>query len=294
MSLPVRTGQLSWRSGAQESVTSFDVVGEGRAALLLPALSSIGTREEMRPLASRLGGRFQCLIPDWPGFGNAPRAQLPVTVETMRRFLRAFIDRQTWSRPIAVAAGHAAPYLVEAAREHPSLFERLVLIAPTWRGPLPTAMGEDRRPLYGRIRRLIEMPVLGQALYRVNVSAPVVARMMRAHVYAEPAHVDAGLLAAKLAVTRRERARFATAAFVTGELDPVRSREAWLALFADGLPPTLVLRPASAPPRSTAEIDALIASGRVHAAEVRGALAAHEEYPDDAAAAILGFVGVPD
>jgi hypothetical protein len=102
------------------------------------------------------------------------------------------------------------------------------------------------------------------------------------------------LLAAKLAVTRRERARFATAAFVTGELDPVRSREAWLALFAAGLPPTLVLRPASAPPRSTAEIDALIASGRVHAAEVRGALAAHEEYPDDAAAAILGFVGVPD
>jgi hypothetical protein len=34
------------------------------------------TRTEMRPLASRFSGRLRCLIPDWPGFGDAGRAKL--------------------------------------------------------------------------------------------------------------------------------------------------------------------------------------------------------------------------
>lgn len=268
-----------------------DVVGSGPDALLLPALSSISARSEMRPLAKDLGREFRCMIPDWPGFGNQARAPLPMNPHTMHAFLDALFVEKPGPYALAVAAGHGAPYLVAAARRHPGLFRRLVLVAPTWRGPLPTAMGPERRGLFKVLRRLVEMPLVGDALYRINISRPVIGRMMRAHVYADPDHVTPGVIADKHAITRQIGGRFGTAAFVTGGLDPHENREAFLSLFeVPGLPPILVLRPERAPRRSGAEMDALIATGRVSRESIPGALSAHEEYAGEVAEAIRAWV----
>jgi pimeloyl-ACP methyl ester carboxylesterase len=264
-----------------------DRIGSGAPALLLPALSSIATREEMRPLARRLSARHRCLVPDWPGFGAQARARVPLTPGTLHAFLDALLAQEPGPYAVGIAAGHAAGYLVAAAFRHPGAFARLVLVAPTWRGPLPTAMGPQRRPLYRRLRRAVETPVVGDLLYRLNVSTPVVARMMQAHVYADPARVTPAVLADKRRVTHQPRARFGTAAFVTGGLDPVETREDFLALFGPGLPPVLMLRPKGTPRRSGAEMAALAETGRVRSVDVPGALAAHEEYPEAVAAAIL-------
>ena len=56
-----------------------------------------------------------------------------------------------------VACGHAAGYTIDLEARHPGTFTHLVLIAPTWRGPLPTMMS-GRKPIQGRIRRLIYAP----------------------------------------------------------------------------------------------------------------------------------------
>ncbi|KMO30446.1 hydrolase [Methylobacterium aquaticum] len=264
-----------------------DRIGEGPPALLLPALSSISTREEMRSLAMRLSTRHRCLVPDWPGFGAQPRARVPLAPDTLHAFLDALLAQAPGPYALGVAAGHAAGYLVAAASRHPDAFARLVLVAPTWRGPLPTAMGEERRPLFGTLRRAVEVPVLGNLLYRLNVSAPVVSRMMQAHVYADPARVTPAVLADKRRVTHQPRARFGTAAFVTGGLDPVWTREDFHALFAPGLPPVLMVQPRGAPRRSGAEMTALAEAGLVRSVAVPGALAAHEECPEAVAAAIL-------
>ena len=266
--------------------TPCDVSGAGPDALLLPALSSISAREEMRPLARALGDAYRCLVPDWPGFGAHARARVPLAPETFHAFLDALIAAAPGPYALGVAAGHAAPYLAAAARRHPGTFARLVLVAPTWRGPLPTAMGPERARWFGRIRRAVEAPVVGEALYRINISAPVIGRMMRAHVYAEPGHVTPAVIGAKHRITRQRGGRFGTAAFVTGGLDPVGSRAAFLDLFRQGLPPVRVLRPAGAPRRSGAEMDALLAGGRVAGAGIPGALSPHEEYPAEVAAAI--------
>ncbi|MDV2984995.1 UNVERIFIED_CONTAM: alpha/beta hydrolase [Methylobacteriaceae bacterium AG10] len=266
--------------------TPCAVIGEGAESLLLPALSSISAREEMLPLARDLGDTHRCLVPDWPGFGAHPRARLPLNPANLHSFLDALLAAAPGPYALGVAAGHAAPYLVAAARRHPGAFARLVLVAPTWRGPLPTAMGPERAAWFGRIRRTVEMPLLGEALYRINISPPIIGRMMRAHVYAEPAHVTPDVVAAKHRITRQSRGRFGTAAFVTGGLDPAASRDDFLALFGDGLPPVRVLRPEKAPRRSGAEMDALIGTGRVAAVPVPGALSAHEEFPGAVAAAI--------
>lgn len=263
----------------------YGAAGAEPDALLLPALSSIASREEMAPLARALADDHRCLVPDWPGFGAHPRARVPLDPATLHEFLDALLAAAPGPYALAVAAGHAAGYLAAAARRHPQTFERLVLVAPTWRGPLPTAM-PARKNWFPRIRRAVEAPILGEALYRLNISPPVIRRMMRAHVYADPARVTPDVVRAKHRITRQRDGRFGTAAFVTGGLDPVGSRAAFLELFGPGLPPTLVLRSAGAPRRSGAEMDALVQSGRVRAAAVPGALSPHEEHPAAVAAAI--------
>lgn len=272
--------------GAHAVRASYDVCGDGPDALLLPALSSISTRTEMGGLAALLASDHRCLVPDWPGFGNAPRAVLPLTPDTLQTFLDRFVDTVVRPGAIGIAAGHAAAYLVRTARRDPGRFARLVLVAPTWRGPLPTMQQASGTRLQRALRGAIASPVLGEALYRLNVSHPVVAHMMRAHVYADPSRVTDAVLADKLAVTRQPRARYGTAAFVAGALDPVQSRADFLALFGLDLPPVLMLRPRGAPRRSATEMEALAASGRVTMVEVPGALAAHEEEPEAVASAI--------
>ncbi|MER2267401.1 alpha/beta fold hydrolase [Methylobacterium oxalidis] len=280
------TRTLSLDVAGRRVPTPCDVVGHGPEALLLPALSSISARAEMRALAKDLGHEFRCLIPDWPGFGDQPRARLPLRPDTFHAFLDALLAALPGPYALGVAAGHAAPYLVAAARRHPDRFRCLILVAPTWRGPLPTVMGPERRGLFRGLRRLVETPFLGDVLYRINISPPVIRRMMRAHVYADPAHVTPGVIADKHAITRQPGGRFGTAAFVTGALDPVETREDFLALFEGRLPPVRVLRPERAPRRSGAEMDALVATGRVVKVTVPGALSPHEEYAGEVAAAI--------
>jgi pimeloyl-ACP methyl ester carboxylesterase len=270
---------------------TVDIIGLwGPDALLLPALSSISARVEMRPLAQCLADRFRCVIPDWPGFGDRPREAVTLSPEAMQRFLEDFIDQNLRVPAIGIAAGHAATYLVRAASHLAGRFSHLVLIAPTWRGPLPTMLGASRRGLCDAIRRTIELPLAGEALYRLNVSRPVVAAMLRSHVYADPGKVTPDVIAAKLAITRQPGARFATAAFVTGGLDPVRSRDEFLRLFQASLPPTLLVRPRNARPRSAAEMDALAATGRVTVVTTAGALAGHEEEPGQVAKVIVDYV----
>lgn len=289
MGAPVHaTRTLDLTVSGHQVPTPCDVLGEGPEALYLPALSSISARDEMLPLAHALAGSYRALVPDWPGFGAQARVRLPLEPATLHAFLDALIAAAPGPYALGIAAGHAAPYLAMAAKRHPGSFAKLVLVAPTWRGPLPTVMGPERAPLFGRIRRAVELPVLGEALYRVNVSSPVIGRMMRAHVYAQPAHVTPEVIAAKHRITRQRGGRFGTAAFVTGGLDPLPSREAFLGLFVHRLPPVTLLRPDNAPRRSGAEMDALIATGRVTARAVPGALSPHEEFPLEVAAAIRG------
>jgi pimeloyl-ACP methyl ester carboxylesterase len=287
----METLELNLTVAGRPVPTPCDVFGsgaEGRPdALLLPALSTISARAEMRELARTLEAAYRSLIPDWPGFGARPRVRVPLAPPTFHAFLDALLAAAPGPYAVGIAAGHAAGYLVAAARRHPGRFGRLVLVAPTWRGPLPTAM-PGRAHWFPRIRRAVEAPLVGEALYRINISPPIIGRMMRAHVYGDPARVTPAVIRDKHAITRQRNGRFGTAAFVTGGLDPVGSRADFLALFGPDLPPTLVLRPERAPRRSGSEMDALIAGGRVTSARIPGALSPHEEHPDAVAAAIRG------
>ena len=101
-------------------------------------------------------------------------------------------------------------------------------------------MMNGRRPFFNRLCKLVDLPVLGFLLYQLNVNRVVVRYMAAGHVYADPAWLSDERQREKLAVARARGSRFASIRFVTGELDPVETREQFLALArqhpdADGL-----------------------------------------------------------
>ena len=68
--------RIIWSWEDQEVRVGYDRLGVGPVVLLLPALSSISTRQEMRPLQERLASDFSTIAIDWPGWKRAPSPHL--------------------------------------------------------------------------------------------------------------------------------------------------------------------------------------------------------------------------
>jgi pimeloyl-ACP methyl ester carboxylesterase len=152
-------------------------------------------------------------------------------------------------------------------------------------------MMNGHRPFFDRLCRLFDVPVLGPFLYRLNVNRLVIRYMAAGHVYADPAWLDRERLEQKLAVTRAPGARYASVRFVTGALDPLPNRDAFLDRARRTRIPILTVYGEDTPPRSRAEIAALATVPGVTSVSVqRGKLSFYEEFPDAAAAALLPFL----
>src|SRR5260370_22025355 len=216
------TQKIEWNWRGKTIRLGAGGCGSGPDVLLLPALSWISSRREMRPLQERLAPRYSTLAVDWPGFGENARPPLDWAPEAYAAFL-AFILSSVVAHPHAIiAAGHAATYVLAQAADASPPKPRLVLLAPTWRGPLPTMVG-GHRPFFDRLCRLVDYPVFRPLIYLLNVH-PFVARFMRAgHVYADPAFLRRERLREKLEVLRAPGPRFSSVRFVTRRLDPPAS-----------------------------------------------------------------------
>ena len=284
------SGQLSWTWHNETVALGLDRYGQGAPVLLLPALSSISTRREMRPLQERLSARYRTIAVDWPGFGDQPRPPLDWTPEACSAFL-SFLLNSLMPHPHAIiAAGHAATYALKDVAGQPGYADRLVLIAPTWRGPLPTMMA-GHRPFFDRLCRLVDRPIVGPLVYRLNVNRFVVRRMGAGHVYSVAKFLDSERLAEKLKVVRAPGARFSSVRFVTGRLDPAHSREEFLDYARRAGVPILVVYGAETPSRSRSEIEALASLPGVRSIVLaRGKLSIHEEFPDATFEAITPFL----
>jgi pimeloyl-ACP methyl ester carboxylesterase len=284
----METPTLEWHWRGETIRLRTESIGTGRKVLLLPALSSISTRHEMRPLQERLAKHYSTLCVDWPGFGDRARPRVDWTPEAYSAFL-SFLLTEVIPHPHAiVAAGHAGTYALEHGAS--GSIGRLVLIAPTWRGPLPTMMG-GHRPFFDRLCRLVDGPVLGPLIYRLNVNRLVVRYMASGHVYTDPAFLDGERLREKLDVVRAPGARFASVRFVTGRLDPLDTRVAFLDLAQRAVVPILLVYGAETPPKSRAEMEALAALPGVRGVRLpHGKLSVHEEFPDATMEAIGPFL----
>ena len=205
-------------------------------------------------------------------------------------FLR-YVLTEIAPQPFATAAaGHAAAYALQAAAIIPHSTGPLCLIAPTWRGPLPTMMN-GRRDVGERIARAAEWSVVGPLLYRLNVNRPTMRMMARGHVYSDPNWLSRERLVQKMAVVTAPGAWSASIRFVTGLLDPMPDSLTFQEAAQQAQDPILVICGASTPPRSKAEMQALARLANVKLVELpAGKLAVHEEFPEPVAEHILRFV----
>ncbi len=282
-----------WRYEGHQVALGVNRLGRGPAVLLLPALSSISTQTEMHPLQKCLAHRFTTITVDWPGFGTLPRAFLDWRPAFYRDFVECALSELAPTPYAIIAAGHAAAYVVDHCASHGAASRHLVLLSPTWRGPLPTMLGGDRA-IFARLAKAFDPPVVGALLYRLNINRFVVAMMARGHVYEDPGWLTRARLREKLAVSGARGARHASARFVTGRLDPFRHRADMLAALGRVRVPVLNMFSEHAPPKSRLEMEAM--AHAVNVTTVRasmGKLSFYEEHASIAADAILDFLA-PD
>ena len=284
------TRVVNWSWGGKEIRLKSTEGGIGRNILLLPALSSISTRHEMRPLQERLAREYSTFAIDWPGFGDEPRPQMDWRPEVYTTFLSFLLTSMVREPHAIIAAGHAAGYVLKHTAGAPQVEPRLVLVAPTWRGPLPTMIGE-RRPFFDRLCHLVDRPVLGPVIYWLNVN-PLTVRLMGAgHVYADPAYLAGERLREKLAIVRAGGARFASVRFVAGRLDPLANREEFVECARRALAPILVIYGSDTPQKSRAEVEAIATLPGIRTVRLpRGKLSVHEEFADATVEAITPFL----
>jgi pimeloyl-ACP methyl ester carboxylesterase len=280
--------QFLWSYQGQTFPIVYETLGQGSPVLLLPAFSTVSTREEMRGLAERLAPHFQVLAIDWLGFGQSARPGLDYQRSLYRQLLQDFAS-EVFDAPVAVvAAGHAAGYVMQLAAQNPSVWSKIVLVAPTWRGPLPT-MGASAS-VAGIVRGLVRSPLMGQALYKLNTTPSFLSWMYRRHVYTDATKLTPEFIDRKFQITQQPGARFAPAAFVTGALDPAANRDEFLS-WSQGLStPVMVVIGEQAPPKSKAEMEALVELPSVQVKRLPGTLGMHEEYAAETVEAILPFL----
>lgn len=265
----------------------FDRAGANeKTILLLPALSSISTRREMQGLQSILSEKFSTVAVDWPGFGDREKPFVNWRPELYDAFLGHLLNKIVPDPFAIVAAGHAAGYVLRHYAQEPNDAVRLVFLSPTWRGPLPTMMNGDR-PIFSKIAKAFDPPVLGGMLYKVNVNRFVIGMMARGHVYADPQWLDDRRMAEKLVVIRAAGARHGSARFITGYLDPFASRDEQTRAAERVRAPLHVMFAETAPRKSLTEMEALAALPNVTAHRfAKGKLSFYEEFPAETAAAI--------
>ncbi|MEG4810168.1 alpha/beta hydrolase [Microcoleus sp. F8-D3] len=286
---PAAVQEYIWNWQETQIKVIYETRGQGNPVLLLPAFSTVSTREEMRPLAEFLAPKFQVVSLDWPGFGESDRPRTDYKPQLYHQFLKDFVDSNFNSPVAVVAAGHAAGYVMQLAQSQPNVWSKIVLSAPTWRGPLPT-MTKQQSGWHGIVRELVRSPLLGQFLYKLNTAPSFLSFMYRRHVYADAAKVTPDFIQSKWQVTQKPGARYGSAAFVTGGLDPAKVRSEFTDKFQQLAVPVMVVIAENAPPKSKAEMEALTELPGVESLVIPGSLGIHEENAAALANAVQSFI----
>ncbi|NEQ19686.1 MAG: alpha/beta fold hydrolase [Microcoleus sp. SIO2G3] len=234
------------------------------------------------------GSNFQVVAVDWPGFGQSSRLVVNYEPALYQEFLEGFVTSVIKTPVAVVAAGHSAAYVLQLANKIPTVFSRIVLVAPTWRGPL-RVMGLNQQ-ITGTVRELVRSPFVGQILYKLNTLPSFLSFMYRRHVYVDAAKLTPDFIQHKWRNTQQPGGRYAPAAFVTGTLDAVDNQADFLALARGLSVPLKVVIGESSPAKSRAEMDALATLPGVQTAVLPGSLGMHEEYPQAVVEAVRDFL----
>jgi pimeloyl-ACP methyl ester carboxylesterase len=280
--------RYNWHFSGKQYKVVYETIGQGNPVLILPAFSTVSSRTEMKSIAQILATQYQVTVLDWLGFGESECPPVDYSPVLFQQLLGDFVKSIFNVSIILIAAGHASGYALKLAQNNPGIVSQLILVAPTWQGPL-RVMGLPDGVRNG-VKNLVRSPLLGQTLYYLNTTPSFLRLMYKRHVYLDETKLTPEFIAQKQQITSKNGARYAPAAFVTGAIDPVTKREEFLQLLSSVSIPALIILAENAPPKSKAEMEAMAESRRVETVKLPGTLGMHEEYPEAVTEAIQNFI----
>lgn len=313
--LPVQTKTSNWQwkfkgnsIGIYYEEHEREKCESAKNILMIPTISDVSTVEEWRSVAKDIVQRdgdvnWRATIVDWPGLGYSARPKMDYDTDVMEKFVVDFMNspESPMSQSgnddlVIIGGGHAATLALRATQRGLLKPSAIAAVAPTWAGPLPIVFGRDSSMVsrYGMLRGTLRAPGVGWMMYNMLVSnEKSIESQYKSHVYADQTNVTDAIIQSRYELTKQKGSRYVPAAFLTGLLDPVSSREEFLQLFADleGKLPVMVMSTKGAPKRSKAEMEALRgAKGVSKFVEVEGALLPQEEYPSLVAQELYNFL----
>ena len=131
-----KSDRYNWHYLGKQYQVVYETIGQGNPILLLPALSTVSSRTEMNGIANLLASQYEVTVLDWLGFGESPCPSVDYSPALLQQLLEDFVQSVFNSPIIAVAAGHSSGYALKLAQNNPNLVSKIILIAPTWQGPL--------------------------------------------------------------------------------------------------------------------------------------------------------------
>ncbi|MDJ0573619.1 MAG: alpha/beta hydrolase [Xenococcaceae cyanobacterium MO_234.B1] len=280
--------RYNWHFLGKQYQVIYETIGQGNPVLLLPAFSTVSSRTEMKGIARILASQYQVTVLDWLGFGESQCPPVDYNPVLFQQLLQDFVKSVFNCPIILVAAGHASGYALKFPQDNPDLVSKLILVAPTWQGPLKVmGLPDGVRKV---VKNLVRLPIIGQALYYLNTTPSFLRLMYKRHVYVDETKLTPEFIAQKHQITSKNGARYAPAAFVTGAIDPVANREEFLHLLSSVSMPVLIILAENAPPKSKAEMIAMAELEKVKVVRLTGTLGIHEEYPEAVTEAIKNFI----
>jgi pimeloyl-ACP methyl ester carboxylesterase len=225
-----KSDRHNWHFLGKQYQVVYETIGKGNPVLLLPAFSTVSSRTEMKGIANLLATHYQVTVLDWLGFGESERPPVDYNPAVFQQLLQDFIKSRFNSPITLIAAGHASGYALKFAQDNADIISKLILIAPTWQGPL-RVMGLPDGVRNG-VKNLVRSPMIGQALYYLNTTPSFLRLMYKRHVYVDETKLTPEFIAQKHKITSKNGARYAPAAFVTGAIDPVAHRDEFLQLLS--------------------------------------------------------------
>lgn len=280
--------QFIWTYQERSFTLTYTRLGQGNPVLLLPAFSTVSSRTELTQIAQSLSSNYQVTILDWLGFGDSERPNLDYQPALYQQLLTDFVTNCFEQPIILIASGHASGYALKLAQSHPLIVDKIALIAPTWRGPL-RVMGVSKN-VRRAVKKLVDLPIIGQFLYFLNTTPSFLHFMYRRHVYVDQTKLTPDFITRKRQITQHPGGRFAPVAFVTGLIDPFNERSDILSLIDTLSQPILVIIGQQSPPYSKIEMEAIAQLPKINEVKLSGTLGMYEECAESVTQAIENFI----
>lgn len=186
---------------------------EDQDLLLYHGINAAGSSGEWRSLFEELSDQYHVIAPDLPGFGCSARPPLRYSAPLYEDFVTEFTAE--FDSPRVIASGLTAAYAVAAAREgvdgsSVDMTELLCICPTPVAGPTPAKRW---------LRELIRSPILGEGLFKLLSSKPLIRYFNADHGYYDVTKVSDQWLDYEWQTTHAENARFAPASFIAGHLN---------------------------------------------------------------------------